>query len=90
MTRCARESTFGGIVSPICLAVFRIDHELKLRRLFDRQVGGLGALENLVRVAGWSRLATIPSLTGSETPWKTMGTILVTAGELYQSRRQQR
>jgi hypothetical protein len=27
---------------------FEIDHQLKLHRLLDRQIGGLGALEDLV------------------------------------------
>src|SRR5262249_54197047 len=29
-----------------------IDHELELRRLFDRKLGGLGTFEDLVRVNG--------------------------------------
>ena len=39
MTRSARTSRFGGMVTPICLAVFEIHDEFKLGRLFDRQVG---------------------------------------------------
>jgi len=33
ITLSAVASTFGGIVSPICLAVFEINHEFELRRL---------------------------------------------------------
>ena len=32
---------FGGL---------QVDDQLELRRLFDRKIGGLGALEDLVRV----------------------------------------
>ena len=34
------------------LGGFQIDDELKLRRLLDRKVGGLGALEDLIHVSG--------------------------------------
>ena len=47
ITLSARTSTLGGIVKPICLAVFRSHHQLELRRLFHRQVGGLSTLEDL-------------------------------------------
>jgi hypothetical protein len=43
---------FGGIVRPICFAVFRFDHQLKLGGLLDRQIGRLGAFEDLVDVGG--------------------------------------
>ena len=33
ITLSARTNTFGGIVRPICLAAFEIDHELKFCRL---------------------------------------------------------
>ena len=53
MTLSARASTFGGIVTPICLAALEIDEELKLRRLLDGNVGGLGAFQYLVdKVSG--------------------------------------
>jgi hypothetical protein len=43
MTLSARASSLGGIVRPICLAAFQVDHHLKLHRLFDGN-GGLVAL----------------------------------------------
>src|SRR6266850_765974 len=36
---------------PECLGGLEVDREPELRRLFDRQIGGLGTLENLVDVA---------------------------------------
>ena len=47
MTRSALTSTLGGIVRPICLAVFQIDDELELRWLFHRKVGRFGAFRIL-------------------------------------------
>ncbi len=32
------------------LGGFKIDHQLKLGRLLNRQIGGLGSLENLVNI----------------------------------------
>ena len=53
MTLSARASTLDGIVTPICFAAFRLIDELELRRLLDRQVGGLGAFQDLVdKVSG--------------------------------------
>jgi len=37
---------------PRALAVFRFDHEMQSRRLFDRQVCGLCSLQNPVHVSG--------------------------------------
>ena len=34
-----RASTFGGIVSPICFAVFTIDGRFEFRRLLDGKIG---------------------------------------------------
>src|SRR5262249_46926158 len=39
---------FGGIVRPICLAVFKIDHQLKLHSLLHRQIGRLGTFQDLI------------------------------------------
>ena len=53
MTLSARASTFGGIVRPICLAAFKFDDELKLRRLLETgKIGWFGALEDSVQVGG--------------------------------------
>ena len=35
----------------------QIDHQLKLRRLLDRQVGGLSAFQDFVNVGGGTALA---------------------------------
>ena len=44
------------------LGGLEVNHELELRRLFDREAGGLGALENLVDgVCGARRLLTARS-----------------------------
>ena len=47
-TFSARMSTTGGIVRPRVLAVLRLIISCKLRRLLNRKVSGLGALQNLV------------------------------------------
>jgi len=52
ITWSARGSSEWGTVMPRVLAVLRFDDQLELRRLLDGQVGGLGAFENLVHVAG--------------------------------------
>src|SRR5262245_41247149 len=52
MTRSARASTFGGIVSADLLGRFQVDDELELLRLFHRQIGWLGTLEDFVHVCG--------------------------------------
>jgi hypothetical protein len=44
ITLSALASTLGGIVRPICLAVFRFDDKLELCRLLDGQIGRLCAL----------------------------------------------
>src|SRR5262245_53532101 len=36
---------------------FQIDHQIKLRGLLDRQIGGLGSLENLVHVDSYAPVA---------------------------------
>ena len=48
ITLSALTSTFGGIVSPICFAVFQIDNELELRRLLDRKISRLGPFQDFV------------------------------------------
>ena len=51
MTPIRLANTFGGIVRPICLAVFK----LMLTRISSaapREVGGLCAFENLVHIRG--------------------------------------
>ena len=52
MTLSARANRLGGIVRPICFAVFRLITRLKLPRLLHRQVGGLGASQDFVTVGG--------------------------------------
>ena len=48
MTWSARRRSDCGIVSPSAFAVLRLMTSSNLRRLLDGQVGGLGALEDLV------------------------------------------
>src|SRR5262245_27974429 len=36
---------------------FQIDHQVKLRRLLDRQIGGLGTLQDSVHVIGYAPVA---------------------------------
>jgi hypothetical protein len=45
MTLSARYSIDCGIVSDL-LCRFQIDHQLKLRRLLHRQIGGFGSLKD--------------------------------------------
>ena len=52
ITLSALASTFGGIVSPICFAVFKIDHQLKLCRLLHGEIGRLGSLQDFVHIVG--------------------------------------
>ena len=52
ITSSARASSVGGTSRPSALAVFRLIAELELGRLLDRQVGRLGALQDLVDVVG--------------------------------------
>jgi hypothetical protein len=52
ITLSARTSTFGGIVRPICLAVFQIDDELEFLRLLNGEIRRLGAFQNLVHIGG--------------------------------------
>ena len=51
ITSSARASSEGGTVRPSALAVFMIDHQLKFGRLLYRQIGRLGAFEDLIDVA---------------------------------------
>src|SRR5262249_26537939 len=44
----ARASTSGGMVTPICFAVFRFIHQLELGGLLYRQICRLGPLQNPV------------------------------------------
>ena len=57
--RFARAKISGGIVRPICLAVLRLMTKLELRRLLDRQVGGLGAAQNFVDEEAAERLKVL-------------------------------
>ena len=52
MNSSARASTDCGIVRPSAFAVLRLITKLKLGRLLDREVGGLGAFEDLIDVRG--------------------------------------
>ena len=47
MTLSALASTFGGIVRPICLAVFRLMINSNFYRLLHGKIGGLGAVKIL-------------------------------------------
>src|SRR5215813_4777841 len=51
ITLSARASTDGGIVRPICFAVFQIDDELKLHRTLYWEVGWLGAFQDFVHIS---------------------------------------
>ena len=46
ITSSVMASSDGGTSMPSALAVLQVDDELELGRLHDRQVGGLGALED--------------------------------------------
>ena len=50
ITLSARASTFGGIVRPICFAAFRLMMNSNFVRLLHREIGGLGAFQNLVHI----------------------------------------
>ena len=52
ITSSARASSVGGTVEPERLGGLEVDDERELGRLLDRQVGGLGALEDLVDIDG--------------------------------------
>jgi hypothetical protein len=52
MTLSALAGTFGGIDIPICFAVFKINHQLELSRLFHGQVRRLRAFKDFVHVSG--------------------------------------
>ena len=52
MTRSARASTFGGIVRPICFAVFKLITNSNFVGCSTGKIGGLGAFENFVYVGG--------------------------------------
>jgi hypothetical protein len=43
ITLSARANNASGTVTPIALAVFRVDHRLELGCLFDQDIGGLPA-----------------------------------------------
>ena len=48
----ARASTSGGIVRPICFAVFRLITSSNFVGCSHRQIGGLGSLQDSVHVVG--------------------------------------
>ena len=48
ITLVALASTLGGIVRPICLAVFRLMTKLELHRLLHWNIGRFRSLEDLV------------------------------------------
>ena len=50
ITSSARRRSAVGTLRPSAFAVLRLMHQLDLHRLLDRQVGGLGALENAAGV----------------------------------------
>jgi hypothetical protein len=50
MTSSALTSSVFGTVRPSALAVCRLMDQLELGRLHDRQVGGLGPLEDRVEI----------------------------------------
>ena len=50
ITSSAVASSVGGTVRPSILAVLRVDDQLELGRLHDRQVRGLGALEDAAAI----------------------------------------
>ena len=62
-----RPVSFDHLVRPVqhglrnrhtdLLRGFKIEHQLKLRRLLDRQVGRLGSLQDSVHVVGYAPLA---------------------------------
>ena len=52
MTLSALASTFGGIVRPICLAVFRLITSSNFFGCSTGKIGGLGAFEDSINVIG--------------------------------------
>ena len=52
ITSSALASSVAGIVEAERLGGLEVDHQFELGRLLDRQVGRLGALENLVNEDG--------------------------------------
>jgi hypothetical protein len=52
ITLSALANTLGGIVRADLLGCFQINNKLELGRLLDWQIGGLGALQNLVDISG--------------------------------------
>ena len=50
MTSSARASSDAGTVRPRAFAALRLTNKRELGRLLDRQIAGLGALEDLVHV----------------------------------------
>jgi hypothetical protein len=53
----ARAISIGGIARPIALGRLKVDNELEFGRLFDREIGGLGALRDLVQAAVANRIS---------------------------------
>jgi hypothetical protein len=51
MTRSALAKALSDMANPICLVVLRLITKFTLRRLFDRQVGGLGRFKDLIHVS---------------------------------------
>ena len=57
ITRSALASTTGGIVRPICFAVFKLITSSNFVGCSTRKIGGLSAFENFMNVSGYAAIA---------------------------------
>ena len=75
ITLSARANTFGGIVTPICFAVFKFMTSSNSHRLLHWQVSRLCSLEDLVHVAGRASplVAPIMSIRDETTGLRPLG-----------------
>ena len=62
ITLSALTSTFGGIVRPICFAVFRLMMNSNFIGCLHRQIGRLGTLQNFIHIL--SGVSTFGNVTG--------------------------